>query len=445
MKSKYFNYLFSKFLNEEQLKRVSLRTYFFTLEEEDSRGRYWRLLPSDHANAYPLQVRMDDKLSIEVGELNFYTEVIYREYVLNKALPVEKIKNDTKLTKHKKALVVNLLDNCFGHTFLKLYNLLPIWKEFSDTYDIVTLVPAAVSHFLPADKGLRIIELNIGFTDAMNCYSLDTVLMPLRDQYEEVDFVAMDTFKYLPFNRQEIVSFFNFFGNSKLENVPTNICFFYRKDYFRTWNGNRQQRNIEELFTLLRAYFDSSVQFYVLGEKDNHKFSSWIVDARVDNYSSESDYLYNSLFSKSIISIGVMGSAMTQSSLFAPCSVYLVPHHKTSVVAQDLPQREVNNIVGYFENIYLFGNARLSDVNPVNLRDRIMMLYYTGMGNAYKSTSMQQLVEEGSVSNQQSFIERKYPFVKIEAIKRLKEEINSRSIKKILPWYLISKFLKKFT
>lgn len=439
----FTNVLFSQLLSNEELAKVNIYSYFFLLENDEKEALEYKLLPSDHAIAYPLEVVEKPKKTIKEGGLNFYNEVIYNNYRFENFIDPSKISIGNKVGKSKDCIVINLVDNCFGHSFLKLYGIYTAYLDYADKYDLVILAPKSLAHFLPNDKGLRIILIDLGFTEAMNCYCFGNVLKQLRQEYATVDFLVMDTYKALPGNKLDLIDFFNFFGDLKGNERKKCICFFYRRDFFRSWNGESQAKNIQAFFELIRPYFTNEIEFYVIGEKDNNQFSKWIHDLRIDNYSKEYDYLYNHIFYNSIISVGVMGSAMTQSSLFAPFSVYLVAENKTSVIAQDLPNCQTSSVAAYFENMYIYGNAKLNDLTPEVLKNRIMLLYFNGMAIKYKCSVITNLKQNYQSISQSVYFESNYNFVNLTEVQKLKESISKIAFKKMMPNYIWHRLKKK--
>jgi hypothetical protein len=428
------NRLFSEFLPVTELEKVNYFTYFSCYETESSIS----LLPSDHCLYYPLEFNRSDKKVLH-GELNFFNNVLHKHYKEGSMFPISKCEIDNRPSKREKVLFVNIVDNCYGHSFLKQLNLYNIYQLYKEEYDIWVLTPAALKHFVPEDK-FFVANIAIGFNAAMNCDSFREITNTIKSKYKRYDFVTLDTYSLYP-NKKQVKEFFNFTHSSQ-DAVRKYVTFYYRSDYFRTWGGAAQNRLITEYFELLKPYFSPETQFIVLGDKDNFKFPESIIDKRTNAFGREVDLDYNSIFSESHMVIGLIGSNMLQPSMFCDFTIHLVPRSKVSIVAEEFFNVEGTAIRNWFNNIYIFGNENLGDLTSEKLLEQTIVLYLTYLAKEYKREIFSDENFKQRIS-QPEYIKRNYPFFKLEMAMQLKENVNQESFRYNLWRYKISKVLKR--
>lgn len=427
------NRLFSEIIPKD-LNLVDYATYFPYLKS----GNSIKLLPSDHCLYYPLEFETENKRIIK-GELNFFNTSFYKNYNSENSIPNNKYKICSELESGNKALIINLLDNCYGHSFLKLLNLYNIYQKYHNQFALIVICPASISHFIPINKFVKI-EVNISFNDAMNCYSLKPIIDVVKQSYKTIDFVTLDTYSFYE-NKKEVISFFPFLP---IENKtkPKYITFYYRKDYFRTWSGADQNIRINDFFKQLRNYFDPNIEFVVLGDKDEFVFSKNISDKRTNAFGKEVDHLYNSIFSQSIIVIGLIGSNMLQPSMFCNFTIHLVPRAKATIVAEEFFNIKDCAIQNWFNNIYIFGNNNLSDIKSKDLVEKVVLLYLTFLTKEYKRNSFANTCFDALIS-QDDYLKSEYEFFNLKMANELKQQVTNEAFKFNLLRYRVYKILKK--
>lgn len=433
--NKISNRLFSSFLSTQELAKVKLISYFPIIEETDK----YRLLPSDHCYYYPLTVDSINKKVIE-GELNFFNQIIFDKYKKQNYISLDKITFPIiSQTSKQKSIIVNLIDNCYGHSFLKLLNLFEIYRLYKNEYDIFVICPVALQHFVPNDK-FKVINLKLGFNEAMNCYDFEPIVSWVKSQYQDVDYVTLDTY-YCNQTPEALNSFFGFLPKDYVVQKQY-ITFYYRADYFRTWAGGKQHKRIIDFFNQLQSYFPTT-QFVIAGDLDNTVFPDTIKDVRTNAFGKEVDLLYNSYFANSHIVIGLIGSNMLQPSMLCDFTVHLTPKNKITIIAEEMLNHPIESVSGWFKNIYLMGNDDLSDLNSTLLTQQIVLLYHTYIAKKYKEASYTDELFNSSIS-QSEFYKKQYPFFDTNMAIKLKNDVVSKSFKKGILKYKIRKVLNKF-
>jgi hypothetical protein len=426
------NRLFSSFLSSEEMRNVEFRSYFPVLRKE----RTVSLLPSDHALYYPLEFNPDTGEVIR-GETNFFNSILYSNYKTGTAIPAERFSLAENAITNENALIINILDNCYGHSYLKLLNLVNIHESYAGRFDLWVITPSATAHFVPAEK-FHIAEVRMGFNEAMKCYSLGPVVDAIKGKYKEVDYVTLDT--YIGFNDKKSVR--QFFGFPEVRDTRSRnqVTFYYRSDFFRTWNGRRQASNISNFFKAIRKYFDPAVTFAVVGDLDSVKFPNHIKDMRTNKFGEAVDREYNTIFANSIMVLGLIGSNMLQPSVLCDFTVHITPRSKVTIVAEEFLNARESSIRSWFNNVYIFGNEDCGDLKPAELAEKVILLYLTFLAKDYK-LSIYEDVRFAERLSQGEYFDREYPMFKWREAAIQKDRVIQSSFTKTIWKYRLNRLL----
>ncbi len=427
------NRLFSSFLATEELNNVKHISYFPLLQKGDE----LTLLPSDHCYYYPLVFDFKTK-EIKHGELNFFNTVLFENFNPSNSIPVDKYTLTKKTKQHKSCLVVNLIDNCYGHSFLKLLNLIEIYNQYHTNFDIWVICPKPLNHFVPDDK-FYTVSVKLGFEEAKKCPSLQPLIDEIKKEYAAFDYVTLDTYASYT-NQKDINDFFGFLPAKKTL-TKKYITFYYRSDYFRSWAGRKQQKRITGFFKYIKPYFPEC-EMVVAGDKDDLKFPAWVNDIRTNAFGMDVDLNYNNYFNNSHIVIGLIGSNMLQPSMTCDFTIHLVPRPKVTIVAEEIFNHQIYSMPGWFKNIYLFGNEDLSDLAPEKLGEQTIILYLTFIAKKYKEEAYSDNNFKTRLS-QHEFYRTHYRFFDYNKATELKKQITDTAFKKNMLKFRISKVLKK--
>tara|TARA_B110001452_G_scaffold157073_1_gene130720 strand:- start:1184 stop:2452 length:1269 start_codon:yes stop_codon:yes gene_type:complete len=411
--------LFSKIINDFSKKEFKILSFYNTIEASN----IVTLIPTGHAAYYPLQFNKSSRKIIE-GELNFFNKNLYENYYK----PKELLKSDFKLEivpRNEKCLLVNLLDSCYGHSLLKLFNLIKIHQKFQDDFDIIVIVPESLEYLIPKDK-FTICTIKISYYNLTSCYDLDPILEKVKKKYISFDCATTSTYEQYT-NKNDLIKFFL---NNLKNNKQNNIIFYYRSDRYRKWNGRFQGRNITKLYQFLKPYFSSDVKFIILGELDNYKFPSWIVDKRVEKYSNEVDIDYNQEFSKSALTIGLLGSNLVLPSLLSLSTLHLVPNHKRHNALEDSVPLIDSTFNTWYSNLQVFGNSSLNTIKPNDLFSHIIILFSSFLEKKYKQDILKAQPNKPHI-NQNLYIKEKYSFFNYGLAKEYKQKLERKSFIKL--------------
>jgi hypothetical protein len=406
-----------------------LTSYFETTVNSDI-GTV-ELLPFGHSRHYPLSFVISDKRVIK-GELNFYNSILHKNFNTKNYISPEKC--SIELNKLEDNLIIfNCLDNCFGHSLLKLFYAISYLEKTKVKQDYLLIIPKALRHFLKKQVGVNLLVVNYTFSQLEECFVLNSEIEKVSSLYSEVFLEGAET--YDEFDTKLLSENLNLFNKPREVTQKKNkIVFYYRSDYYRMWNGRKQSSHIVTLFLFLRSFFGKDVQFCVLGDMDKFKFPSWILDERISKFSNEVDFKYNLIFDETIICIGLNGSHMLFPSLFSECTVHLHPSHKYKNMAEDIIiKKNSNEMLAAYNHLYYFGNYNCSDLKPHKLGSLLVIHFLGLIEKKYKFNEKENI-------SQSDWINKYYPFLKSSKIIDYRTIFNLKESNKNRIKYYIDKF-----
>lgn len=366
------------------------------------------LLPNCHALYYPLAFQEETK-KITKGKLNFFNSKFYDHFSDAKIIKESQFKYINQPSQRaSKAIILNLLDDCFGHTIMKILNLVYAYEKYGKEFDLVCICPQPLVYLIPKDK-FTIISVNIHFYDLATCYDLKPIINQIKTKYLQLEYFMFNM--YAVHDKAKVRSFFNFFDAKEQISKKKYFTFYYRASVYRSWNGYKQAKTVIKAFEQLKTFFSNDIKFLVVGDKDSNKFPNWIIDERVSSYSKELDLKYNKLFFDSVIVVGYFGSGLYLPSILSDFTVHLVSRDKLKLAMQDSINYKTTSILGFYENPNFFGNAFCENITPDKLSDSIISLYKAYLQMVYR---MSYSDENGSNSpllfSQEEYINKFFPF-----------------------------------
>jgi hypothetical protein len=429
--------LFSDFLERSDLQFVNYYTYYPVIEKSRNGVETCRILPSDDAVSYIIEFETKTKKLLS-GEINWFNEHLFREYDKDKIIPESRVSWQFAGITKKRCIVINLIDFCYGHSFVKLLNILDFHKKYSGTHDLVIISFGYIREFLPDEK-FNIVELQLSFSEAQKAYSFKEILKGIREKYEEVDFAVLDAYKRFE-SRNEMLSFYNFFGKLEDPYKGKNIITFnYRKGVDRSWAGKRQASNVIKYFTVLREYFDAATFFCVIGEKDDRVFPDWVLDKRIQKFPNPILHEYHYILQHSVITIGMLGSHMLSASVLSQMTLHLTPEVYLRVAATDIINHSTYSSPSYFEHVYIEGNSLLTDHSPKSLAYKTISLFLGKISLEYKEKCLLILKEKGSVVLQKDYILEAYSFFNYDRFIRWKDQMDKKHFRLLRMQAIIAK------
>lgn len=394
--------------------------HFILIKEKE----IFSLLPLDHARHYPLSFTEDKK--ILNGVLNFYNEIIFNNYNSSNLIEENEIESIFS-QKNKQLIILNILDNCFGHSLLKLFHATKFYKNYLE-YDFLIIIPSSLKHYVRKSSGINQIIIKQNFKQIESCKILNSIIHQFTQKYSASFIGCLNT--YNSYNEQELINTLELLPPTISSTKPKkDIIFYYRSDFYRKWCGNKQHKKIIALFSLLKSFFEG-IDFIILGEKDKIHFPPWIKDERINGYSELTDFYYNRLFNESIITVGLTGSHMLFPSLFSKMTVHLIPSYKIKNLAEDIvPVLSENSSLNAYKHLYYYGNYNCSNISSSTLAIKILVHFQGAIEKEYKYSD--------SALGQEAWVKERYPFFNYAKVQGVRAKFNkSESLKLRFLYYL---------
>lgn len=234
--------------------------------------------------------------------------------------------------KSSRVVIVNCIDDLYGHSLLKLLNCSRHLS--SQDIGVCVLAPKALANLIPesvAEKWIVDIPLREGVR------IFPKLAKWLQDRFHQYDEVFLSkTYCQLPPEHYDLRQFLpSGLSPLKVNSRPV-IAFHARHD--RTWGSStrHQDRRIKALFDELNWRFPS-VDFYVLGfGKPISLPQSNFHDLRTSSLNQKLELDWFSIMMATDVAIGVHGSNMLLPSGLAKSTVQLLPEFKYPTLATDL-------------------------------------------------------------------------------------------------------------
>lgn len=434
--------LFSNFLTEQQLKRVTYYSYFPVLEEGSENNESFKLLPSDDSIAYTIKFDPKTKV-VQEGEKNWFNQPLIDHADKTRFLPESKIKRlDFSKKKHSKCIIINLIDYCYGHSLVKLLNVENFYKDHSQTHDLFVISFPDVEDYLPSEK-FNSCLLDLSFSEIKKIYNFEKIIDKVKENYSHVDFAVLDAYLNVE-DRTEKAEFFNFFG--KGENAYKNkriVTFHYRADKGREWGEGKQNKNVIELFDLIRPYFTKDVIFCVLGDKDKSSFPDWIIDKRIVKYPNPIVHEYSQIIASSVLIISITGSNLVLPSLLSRgMLVHFVKEPFVRLTGTDVVNYQEHSSQTTYDNIYIFEDGKRS-TEPKELAYRLLRLFEGKLAIEYKSYSINCLKASKPTPTQKEYILKQHSYFDYNNAKELNNELNMKYWRAINRRNIVKRIINK--
>lgn len=380
---------------------IDIAGFFYISKQEDN----YTLLPDGHAAYYPLTFNSNAKRKVIKGELNFYNKIAFENYKPDLHLPQDKCDLMQSKSANQKLLIYNALDNCFGHSLLKLFYFVSELEEKSIDFDFILLLPKALSHFLKPFKGLHVLSVDLPFKDFEKCLVLNNFISPVIKEYKETLIFPSSTYKLV--SHSILKKMLNLTAEV-LKETNKAIVYYYRKDANRSWSSNKQAANVIKLFSKLKPFF-SNIDFIVLGDIDKKKFPEFIIDKRISNFDAKSDFEINSILARSLITIGFTGSHMLFPSILSKQTVHLIPTFKLKNIGEDIVfENTTFNMHQYYKHMFYAGNYDVDVIKPDNLFVYILNGFAGLLEKEFRYTEINQSLPEWVKVNYPNFEYEKF-------------------------------------
>ncbi len=318
---------------------------------------YYHTLPTGHAALFPVALSQKTaKASYDRKWASWLALPLIAS--LKEGKSVQKVISKKILNSHKNVVLLNCLDSCYGHVFLKLLNAQHCLRNHPDR-GLIVLIPANFSWMLPqglaevwqVEAPLKEFNRGIANLDAFVKEELkrfDSVLLsevpvhPDISSFELKDFLKIEKFELQQFSAR-----------------PPQITFVLREDRFwlntkpdawlwklavsKGWMGlfrnyfiRKQNRLINALAKDIHTRLEGKISFYATGLGKTGVLDSLIQDRRQIKTEEKIEKEWCKFYAESHLVIGVHGSNMLVPTALSAGFIELLPRHKIYNLTEDI-------------------------------------------------------------------------------------------------------------
>jgi hypothetical protein len=308
----------------------------------------------------------------------------FSEKLISISAPKEDIVEiDTAIfEKRDDVIILNTLDYVYGHSLLFLMNLQRL-RELHKDLGIIVLVQPMFRWMISREGIAEIWTVKLGFHD-FNYFHSD-LSSKINKQLERFDNVFLSRGHVIPTN--ENIDIEKFTGvkpyDFLLEPPVPLITFIWREDPDRLWIRNfyllkgckklglsklllpLHYLRVLFLFSLLRKRTGKKFRMAIAGLGSFGRYPSYIEDHRIKSFDNASEKNLCTLYSQSVLVIGVHGSSMLLPTAHSGMSVSLMPSKRWGNFAEDILFREKDIRLASFQKRILPLNLSIFDLRDI--------------------------------------------------------------------------------
>ncbi len=289
--------------------------------------------------------------------------------------PLEVVPDKKVYQTHTRVIILNCLDDCYGHVLYKLLNAGPyLSSPPKDKPGLIVIIPRSFCWLVPegvaevwsVDVPLKQLTRRIAPFDAFVKTELRRFDEVWLDAVNQEDGSKTDWERFTRTKPFDLARFYD---------SPLRVTFVCREDRFwvrhpveeflwkvfvkirktglvRSFFVHRQNRLVERTARLIAERLEK-VQFTAVGLGKTGRLSSSIVDKRTETVTDALETAWCQLYASSHVIVGVHGSNMLIPSSLAAGFVEILPRYKIDHLAEDAVPRHPNR--------YLFFLGRFLD------------------------------------------------------------------------------------
>lgn len=249
-------------------------------------------------------------------------------------------------------IILNTLDNCYGHSLLFLLNLQEIIKHKGEKKVIVIIQPF-LKWLLPKEGVAEVWVVSLSFNQLRNYYSdlthrINKELLRFKEVYIYSAALCPKEVSICQFSKIKSYNFDN-------KPLRPRVTFIWRQDNNRLWfksywfYGALRKFKIASIFLpfhYARVLFflclmkfklkDEEYQISLAGLGQFGWFPKFVEDCRVDNFNKETEVEMCKVYSESELVIGVHGSSMILPSAHAGMTISMMPIKRWGNFIEDI-------------------------------------------------------------------------------------------------------------
>jgi len=283
--------------------------------------------------------------------------------------------------KHDEVVILNTLDYIYGHSLLFLLNLQRLIKS-PGSPGIVVIIQPMMRWLVPEEGVAEIWTVDLGFRDFNRYHS--RLSGRINDELKRFGRAWLSSGHPLP--TRENINIERFTGikpfDFNIQQAPR-ITFIWREDPDRLWIRNIfllkvfkklhisailfpfHLLRVSRYFRMIRRKLGSRYRFTAAGLGNSGSLPSFVDDRRTRSFDEDTERALCTIYSESILVIGVHGSSMILPSAHAGMAVSLMPSRRWGNFAEDILYTEEDVRLSAFQRRIIPLNLNLCDVRDI--------------------------------------------------------------------------------
>ncbi|WP_202856747.1 hypothetical protein [Fulvivirga marina] len=320
---------------------------------------FYQTLPISHDALFPIAFSKDGLKSnynkrAEVWLAKPLIHAVTRNIIIRPAIEIKQFKE------FGEAILLNCLDDCFGHVYAKLWNAQRLLEKYPEKSVIVLiprkmqwLIPEGVAEVWLVDVRFKEMEKYIANLDDLvkkemarfsHFYVAVAPVFLDTDKVDDYKFLKVEKFELKQFNDlKPQVTFVlredRFWHANRMEEFLNRVLIKFKwQRYFRRLLVWRQNKLVKQAIRRIKAS-SYEISFVITGLGSNGSFGRLAKDRRVDNISVAIEREWCEIYAKSHIVVGVHGSNMLIPTSLAAGFIEILPEYKISHMGEDTVMR----------------------------------------------------------------------------------------------------------
>jgi hypothetical protein len=255
-----------------------------------------------------------------------------------------------------KVIILNCLDDCFGHAYAKMLNALQLLRDYPDhsliliiTKNLEWLVPGGVSELWIVHESMRNMKYYITTlqefvktrVNKTSQYYLSTAkvyhhLHEINSEpFLKTKRFDLSQFGILPYSITFILREDRYWHPTMFDNFINLVSIKLKiKKYFKRYFTWQQDRLVKKVIRLILTDHPG-VQINITGIGSFSRMNNGVNDLRVDNITPAIERQWCEIYSRSQVVVGVHGSNMIIPSSLAAGFIEILPRHKIAHLGED--------------------------------------------------------------------------------------------------------------
>lgn len=320
-------------------------------------NRYYHTIPTGHAALFPVAFsQKTGKVKYDQNTATWLAEPLIAS--IREGLSVERTITKKVFKETKEIILLNCLDSCYGHVFLKLLNAQELLRSYPGK-GLIVLIPSGFQWLLPdgiaelweVEGKLKDFDKRIANLDAF-----------IKEEIKRFDSASMSQVPVHPdLSRFELKDFLKTdkFELADFEKKPYKVTFIMREDRF--WLNNpldafiqkaavskgwmkqlrpyfawKQNRLFAKLAKEIYALSGGKYHFAAAGLGKTGSLPAMIKDLRYAKTDETVEMEWCALYASSHVVIGIHGSNMLIPTALSAGFVELLPRYKINNLTEDI-------------------------------------------------------------------------------------------------------------